>query len=303
MSSRIKFSIKKKLTVIIMMVSALALLLASAAFIIYDTSVFKEGMITELNTLAEIIGNNSTAAITFDDQATAREILSALKVKSNILYAAIMQNDMPMAAYYRDKTESVHPVLKSQGHLFFENRIAVFKDVIFKDKKIGGVYIESDLGEIALRLKHYFTAIVFIIIMVSVVIFFISSGMQGSISGPILELVRITKRVSETDNYSIEVRKQSNDEIGQLFDEFNNMMKKIQSRDVLLTQAKVELEERVQDRTEELRKRLAELEQFNKVSTGRELRMIELKQGINQLSIKLNLKEPYDLAFLKDENT
>lgn len=42
-----------------------------------------------------------------------------------------------------------------------------------------------------------------------------------------------------------------------------------------------------------LRRHNAELEQFNKLATGRELRMIELKQEINALCRELGRKEPY----------
>ncbi len=42
------------------------------------------------------------------------------------------------------------------------------------------------------------------------------------------------------------------------------------------------------------RKRTNELEQFNKMATGRELRMMELKQEINALCRELGRTEPYD---------
>ncbi len=49
--------------------------------------------------------------------------------------------------------------------------------------------------------------------------------------------------------------------------------------------------------TEELRRRNEELERFNRVSVGRELDMIDLKQRINELSRLLDREPPYPLAF------
>lgn len=48
---------------------------------------------------------------------------------------------------------------------------------------------------------------------------------------------------------------------------------------------------------EELRRRNEELERFNHASVGRELRMIELKRQINELSCQLDNPPPFDLSF------
>ncbi|NUN10525.1 MAG: PAS domain S-box protein, partial [Ignavibacteriaceae bacterium] len=48
---------------------------------------------------------------------------------------------------------------------------------------------------------------------------------------------------------------------------------------------------------EQLKQKMAELEKFNKLSVGRELRMIELKKQVNHLSEKLGIDLPYNLDF------
>ena len=55
-------SIKRKLTAIIMAASTVALLLVSAGFVTYELVTFRRTMAHDLSTLAEIIGNQSTAA-------------------------------------------------------------------------------------------------------------------------------------------------------------------------------------------------------------------------------------------------
>lgn len=52
----------------------------------------------------------------------------------------------------------------------------------------------------------------------------------------------------------------------------------------------------------EIKKRADELERFNSLAVGREMRMIELKQKINELSSRIGLAPPYDLAFLDEMN-
>lgn len=49
----------------------------------------------------------------------------------------------------------------------------------------------------------------------------------------------------------------------------------------------------------QLRKNMAELEQFNRLAVGRELRMIELKRQVNEMARAAGLDEPYDLSFVE----
>ena len=55
-------SIKRKLTLIMMLIGIIALVLSCASFIIYDQIFSRRAMVQDLRRLAEIIGSNSTAA-------------------------------------------------------------------------------------------------------------------------------------------------------------------------------------------------------------------------------------------------
>lgn len=51
---------------------------------------------------------------------------------------------------------------------------------------------------------------------------------------------------------------------------------------------------------EELQRKTADLEQFNRLLVGREQRIIDLKQRINELSKQAGLEPPYDLSFANE---
>jgi len=53
---------------------------------------------------------------------------------------------------------------------------------------------------------------------------------------------------------------------------------------------------------DEFKKKVEELEVFHRLSVGRELKMIELKQEINKLSAQFGIELPYKLDFLEDIN-
>ena len=47
---------------------------------------------------------------------------------------------------------------------------------------------------------------------------------------------------------------------------------------------------------EELRQNMAELEQFSKLAIGREIKMIQLKEEINQLLVQLGQGEKFEIV-------
>src|SRR5262245_2345316 len=76
-------SIRRKLTWIIMAASTVAILLVSAGFVTYELFTYRQGMIRNLSTLADILGNRSTAALSFDNREDAEEDLSALRANND----------------------------------------------------------------------------------------------------------------------------------------------------------------------------------------------------------------------------
>lgn len=231
----ISFSIRKKLILIIMSSCTLAMILSAVVFMTNDITTFKTQMALELETLAKIVGDNSTAAIVFNDKDSAKEVLSSLKFKPHIMTASTLVNGMPLVTYQRGR--NIKPPLsplKSERHLFIKDRFQLLYSIMFKGKKIGDVYLEADLDEIYSRFIHYMGTIFLITLCVGVLIFLVARQLQRSISDPILELAQTTEMISRSEDYSVKIQKHDNDEIGQLFDEFNQMMRKIQSRDARL---------------------------------------------------------------------
>jgi len=124
---------------------------------------------------------------------------------------------------------------------------------------IGTVYLESDLQGMYSRLRKYVGIAAIIMLFVSVVAFLLSSTSQQVISEPISRLAQTARTISRERNYSIRAEKQSEDEIGDLIDGFNEMLAQIQDRDAKLELHRNRLEELVSERTVELQNANQEL--------------------------------------------
>ena len=194
------------------------------------------------------------------------------------------------------------------------------------EEKIRKAYSESIVG--IENKRRMFLLISFIGVIVGIIITFLLSR---SLSRRVMLLRREALRLAE-GKLEDPIPVKGNDELADLAVSFNVMRVNIQDRENALRSAHDELEDRVKERTAELSKSnqqlekikgeleegnenlnkeiserkkaeekqnklIEDLEGINKIMTGRELKMIELKKEINNLNEELNRKPPYDVSF------
>ena len=93
-------------------------------------------------------------------------------------------------------------------------------------------------------LKILFTNLI-IVLLGSLLAYVLSEKFVAYISGPVSSLLKTSQEVAYTGNYNIRVKYSNNDELGQLSQQYNNMLDHIQRRDSELNHAYEESEERL----------------------------------------------------------
>src|SRR6266404_2930332 len=94
-------SIKRKLMLVIMLTSTTALLLAILAVATFSWRVVQRALVVDLEAVADIVGANSTAAISFHDEDAAQETLTSVKVRPEIVSAQIYDSKGNVLANYQ----------------------------------------------------------------------------------------------------------------------------------------------------------------------------------------------------------
>ena len=252
-------SINRKLSLIITLTSVIALLLTCVAFATYDWINSRQALVRRLTTLAEIIGRNSTAALTFVNEEDAIETLAALRAEPHIVEACVYdEGDRVFAKYHREDAQFSPPPVGELTHRFNDDHLVLFQPIVLGDERIGTVYVRSDLKEMQERLVRFIGIVAAFILVASFVAFLVGSKLRQVISEPILHLARQMRVVSDQKNYSVRVEKQSEDELGQLITGFNEMLTQIQDRDAALQNARDQLALRAEQLQTELveRKRI-----------------------------------------------
>ncbi len=249
-------SIRRKLTLIAMLTSIVALLLACGAFTSYELVTFRQKVSRDLTILADVIGANSTAALAFNDANAARDALGALKAQGHVISACVYDKlGRPFAAYRRNPAaaEDWPPRAQQDETHLGRDHLSVSRRVWLDAEQVGTVYIRSDLEELRSRFVRYALIVLIVLITASLVALLLSSRLQSLIARPVLHLVDTAREVTVARNYGVRAKKHGDDELGTLIDAFNDMLAQIQVRDQQLQQHREDLEQKVEARTAELR--------------------------------------------------
>ena len=269
MSRRKNHALTARLTRMNLLVSGAVLLLAALFFFSYDLFSFRQNLIHNLEVEAQIIGDSTVSALTFDDPQSAGATLATLQRSPDVVSAVLTTADRGVFARYgssdRDEAET-HPLAANDTDQVWPSGTDVLlaHRVVFEGKTAGILYISARFTEIGQRTRQYLfiASVILVFCMAAAVV--ISSISRRLIARPITALADTALIVSRDGDYSLraDIRSDSS-EIVVLIDAFNTMLAQIQERDAALIQARNELEARVDARTAELRAANRELEAFS----------------------------------------
>lgn len=235
-------SIATRLSAIISLAISLALFLVAVGATMYNRHMYRVATTQDITTLAEVIGSNSTGALSFQDASSAQDVLKGLHSKRNIVEACIYDaHGLPFATYRPagHGGQSLPPAPPGDSSYFPNpDTLIVFRRILLAGERIGTIYIRFDMSEYAQVRQHYLEMMAAIAVPALLLALLLASWLQRSITGPILELASATRIVSLSKNYSIPVHRRHNDEIGELIDGFNDMLHQIRQRDAGLQNAR-----------------------------------------------------------------
>lgn len=250
--------LKLRIMAVCMLTITIAMLVMSAVFLLNEFRTLRQSLIANLQMQASIIGHNTTAALLFMDRRDAAATLSAFDTQRQIRQAILYDGENQIFATYQKKDaadlEPPSYFPPEDGHIALPGGLGFFYHIRIDDKKIGTLYIASDMTELYDRLMSTF------VIMGGVVLFSILLGyvliarLQGSIVNPINNLVASMRSVEEDRNYALRVSSESSDELGALAEQFNKMLGEVEKRDAALHQHGERLEHEVSLRTKDLKR-------------------------------------------------
>ncbi len=258
-----RLSIRQKLQAMIMLSVAAASILACGSMFGVAVARMRHSVRTNAEIMAQVLGENSTAALSFNDAQAAGEMLQALKAQRAIAGACIYSARGAVFATYRRadlRRPFVPPPLPRSDRAWFQNgKLLTFRTIYLEGQPIGVIYLESDLAVLRAQNAHSIEGLLAILALSAVAAYLLGFRLQKLISEPVVHLAATAKAVRYCKDYSIRAHKRTSDELGQLVESFNDMLGEIQHRDDELRSHRDSLEEQVRRRTSELEQVNAQL--------------------------------------------
>lgn len=232
--------IDRKFSIITTCVILAALLTIASVTLIYEYLAVRRAALQEIQVQASIIRDNSSAAIAFQDEVAATEVLDTLQGSPSIVRAALTLPDGRVFAHY-SRTGTMFdpttlPQFQTEQAVFNDDSIQLTKRVLMKDQFVGWLIMESSLEGPKSRIRFYALFIALGTLIALGVAHLIARRLISSITFPLSRLVNLSHEVARNDNYALREVADSRDEIGDLTRAFNTMLSKIQDRDVRLNQ-------------------------------------------------------------------
>ena len=261
MPYRRKSSIRQQLTTVVLFTSFLGLGIACTAIQLYERASFRSELIEEVSALANTVGANSAAPLTFEDRKSAEETLSGLRAEPHIVEACVYNAKGSVFGEYRRGGNQGGRALEFSGGEsaeFTAGALTLRRNIYLGGERIGAIAIVYELSGYYAKMRRY-TMISGLVLVFSVLAtLLISARLMKAITAPILALAGVAARVTEEKDYTLRAVAYRDDEVARLVESFNQMLGRVQERDSALQDAKDDLERRVEARTTELQQEVRE---------------------------------------------
>jgi signal transduction histidine kinase/HAMP domain-containing protein len=254
--------IRQKLMFVIMLTCGAVLLLATGLLGIYQVAKFRETLIRNSTVLADVLAENTQAALAFDDENAAQKTLQALQADSYVTCACLYDaKGAPFATYAHPGDPCVIPPHPSaEGYHFEARSLIIFRPVILNGAQTGTIYLQTSLEGLYERLRLFILFAVFVVVVSGLVAFGLSSHLQRPISQPLHALTEAARRISINKDFSVSLPQHGRDEVGQLADALNQLLNSIEERDRALRTTNDLLRQEIAER-KEAERALADSEQ------------------------------------------
>jgi signal transduction histidine kinase len=270
-------SIRQKIIFIILAVTIISIVTGLTIEIFSNRNTSRKELTENITLDAKLIADYLLPTFLFDDPAGSKLILQKLANIPTVIYGAAYENSGSLYAEYKsltltDPVNSIPDLLKAAEN---KNRILVRDSVKWKEETLGTVFLIASTEVIQEKTKSHIKSLLIILAISVLLAIFLALWLQRIVSGPILRLAAVTRKIRETLDYSVRVHKVAGDETGVLYDGFNDMLESIEAskkeRDLAqekLQEEREHLEIRVLERTAELNTAKERAEESDKLKSS-----------------------------------
>lgn len=230
-------ALRRKLARLMVLASVIALLLSALALLLVAGYRSRQQSEHDLQTLASVIADNSAAALGFGDVHTARRILAAVQANADITLVCLFTADAVgrpgpvFSAWPSDRAEDCPDTLLPDHGGIAADQMRVQESVTVDGVPLGSLTMTMDLRSQRWALLQQAGLTSAVVGLALLLTFSFALRSQTAMVAPIMALAALARRVSLTADYSLRTEIKVDDETGQLAEDFNHMLAKIEASD------------------------------------------------------------------------
>ncbi|MGE0410026.1 MAG: ATP-binding protein, partial [Amphiplicatus sp.] len=262
-------TLRSRLTTLVTVAIFGAVGIVTASSVWRETAQYGAAKFAELDASANVFASAIAGSVRAGDKAAAVEALRAIAHIPTFKHVRVELEDGGTfielggsVSLTRDSVEldrASRPTAHAASMLATKSAV-VQVPIIDGGERVGWLWIEADASSLSERIARLLWDALVAAIFAAGIGLLIALRMQRAVTRPIIALSRLMKDVRETGDFQMRATRESNDEIGDLADSFNDMLDQVEERDARLVAHQRNLKKIVQRRTRELEsaKELAE---------------------------------------------
>jgi signal transduction histidine kinase len=269
----VRLGLGQKIQILINLVSISVLLLAILVISMSFYGQFKSDLEDHVLQKSSLLAAAVAVGVVFDQPKSVSMLLSSLSVDGDVNSAVVYKKHglgdyRYFAHYHKNRNISVdlfdyqRGSVKAWNEGYFTLRLPILLD----NEEVGRIILEEDdtyLNGFVSILLMYMTPV---ILMSMILVWMVSKAIQNRLAAPLKELTQVLHEVAYKQDYSKRVKIVSDDEFGELGSAFNQMLLKLAKHESFRIEKEMEiiqlnavLEDKVSERTKELRASLDDL--------------------------------------------
>ncbi|HLT90174.1 MAG TPA: ATP-binding protein [Woeseiaceae bacterium] len=242
-------SVRRKVLVVVLVTTFVALLVSAGALLTYEARNYREFLFSDVTTQADILARTSAPAVAFDDFASAEATLAMLSSRPGITAAAVYDEAGELFASYRKDghDEPLPEHGRPRGPAVENGALTLFHPIVENNQLLGTVYLRAQY-ELADRVVDHLLILGAVMLGSLLVATAVSLWLQGTVTHPILAVTDVAQRVVKDRDFDLRATRTTRDEIGTLVDAFNAMLTEVSERQRALEESNRRLKKETEER-------------------------------------------------------
>jgi signal transduction histidine kinase/CheY-like chemotaxis protein len=252
-----RMAIRSRLRALFVLLSGILVTAVLITYAVLENRVIRDRMSDQYAQIAAMTAMSGRAAVAFSDEAFAQRLVAGARsgegVEAAVIFDAFGTVLAQSASQRSFDAERYRPKLASGSRVTFgQPLLSAVEPVVLEGDIIGHVVVLANYAYLQASRKTLTLLVGVSLLACLICAYLISIPMERLLLGPIARLGAEMASLRREQHYGRRVQHEGNDEVGDLYARFNELLEEVESRDRYIRDEHDRLEDEVRARTRDL---------------------------------------------------